>query len=90
MEKRTQFFKRKQHLNNAPVSVLVLYCVGLNPLEGQMEVLILLSSRLLQLLEIIISLIFIFPFLKNNQFLMCGVAALVRDFKISEFKGKLA
>lgn len=59
-----QFSKRKQHLNNASDSVLVQYWAGLNPLESQMEVLILLSSRLLQL-QIITSLTFIFPFLKQ-------------------------
>lgn len=78
-----QFSKRKQHLNNASDSVLVLYWAGLNPLEGQMEVLILLSSRLLQL-QIITSLSF-FLF-SNNQFLMCGVAALICDFKFQSLK----
>lgn len=88
VEKRIQFSKRKQHLNNAPDSVLVLYWAGLNLLEGQMEVLILLSSRLLQL-EIIISLIFIFPFLKQPVLDVWGCCSNPW-LQISEFKGKLA
>lgn len=68
-----QFSKIKQHLNNATIHVLVLHWVGLKAR----------CKWTAQILEVV-WLIFTFPFLKLNQYLMHGLAVPIFDFKISE------